>query len=150
MEISAFSIVDGERHTGLMLSVQQTAPASSSVSATEEKREGKRERKKKKATKKANNGSVSEDDTRIDAYLQHLSAVQPHLLASEKYGVVDGYFAKKKWVDGVEELGRLTIGKLRRDAHRRYFYTGPKRPTGSGRQKTYDGKVDGQELRRFH
>ena len=32
----------------------------------------------------------------------------------------------------------------------RYFYTGPKREKGSGRQKTYDGKVDWQDLRRFH
>jgi hypothetical protein len=148
LEISAFSIVDGERHTGLTLSVQQTAPASasSSVPATEDREGGKREQ----PTNKANNGSVSKDETRIDAYLQHLGTVQPHLLESEKYVVVDGYFAKKKWVDGVEGFGRHTIGKLRADADMRYFYAGPKRPTGSGRQKIYDGKVDWQDLHRFH
>jgi hypothetical protein len=86
----------------------------------------------------------------MDAYLAHLEQVQPHLLDIEKHLVVDGYFAKKKWVDGVEGFGLHTIGKLRCDADMRYFYTGPKRETGSGRQKTYDGKVDWQDLRRFH
>ena len=31
----------------------------------------------------------------------------------------------------------------------RFFYTGPRRAQGSGNQKTYDGKVDWQDLSRF-
>lgn len=31
----------------------------------------------------------------------------------------------------------------------RYFYEGPKRTSGSGRQKVYDGKVDWRDLSRF-
>ena len=58
-------------------------------------------------------------------------------------------FAKKKYVDGVRELDLHVIGKLRSDANMRYLYTGPKRETGSGRQKTYDGKVNWQDLSRF-
>ena len=67
----------------------------------------------------------------------------------EKYTVVDGSFSKKKFVDGVCELDLHVVGKLRCDANMRYLYTGPKREKGSGRQKTYDGKVDWQDLSRF-
>ena len=41
------------------------------------------------------------------------------------------------------------MGKLRSDANMRFFYTGPRRAHGSGNQKTYDGKVDWQDLSRF-
>src|SRR2546426_9852172 len=40
------------------------------------------------------------------------------------------------------------MGKLRRDAHLRDRYQGPKRP-GPGRQKTDDGKVNWSDLSRF-
>ena len=160
LEISAFSIVDMERNTGFALSVRQThpVPESSSVSSGEEKgREQKkgpasRSSKKKKGTssKKKSRASTSSEETLIDAYLAHQGEVQPHLLDIEKHLVVDSYFAKKKWIDGVDGFGLHTVGKLRCDADMRDFYTGPKRETGSGRQKTYDGKVDWQDLRRFH
>jgi IS4 transposase len=75
--------------------------------------------------------------------------VKPYLLEDEIYTVVDGYFAKKKFVDGVRDLDLHQVGKLRCDANMRYLYTGPKRAHGSGRQKTYDGKVNWQDLSRF-
>ena len=81
LEVSAFSTVDLEQHTGFTLSIQQTQPTIGS------------------------DGRV-EDDTLIDRYLH-------------------------------------------RDANMRFFYTGPPRSSGSGRQKTYDGKVDWQDLSRF-
>ena len=81
LEVSAFSIVDLEQHTGFTLSIQQTQPTIGL------------------------DGRV-EDDTLIDRYLH-------------------------------------------RDANMRFFYTGPPRSSGSGRQKTYDGKVDWQDLSRF-
>ena len=62
---------------------------------------------------------------------------------------MDGYFSKKKFIDGVANLKLHQIGKLRCDANMRYLYTGPKREKGSGNQKTYDGKVDWQDLSRF-
>ena len=40
------------------------------------------------------------------------------------------------------------IGKLRRDANLRYLYQGPGR-SGPGRPKTYDGKVQWDDLSRF-
>ncbi len=149
LEISAFAIVDIQRNTGFTLSVQQTEPTpeSPSDSSPEEKSEEKSGTSRKK---KPRASAAAEEETLIDTYLQHLGEVQPHLLPIEKYLVNDGYFAKKKWVDGVEGFGLHTIGKLRCDADMRYFYTGPKREKGSGKQKTYDGKVDWQDLRRFH
>ena len=48
-----------------------------------------------------------------------------------------------------QAVGLYSIGKLRCDADMRFFYTGPRRAQGSGRQKTYDGKVDWQDLSRF-
>ena len=124
LEVSAFSIVDLEQLTGFTLSIQQTQPTPESADRLE-------------------------DDTLIDRYLEHLHAVVPYLQAEETYLAVDAYFAKKKWLDGVEAVGLHSIGKLRRDADMRFFYTGPPRAKGLGCQKTYDGKVDWQDLSRF-
>ena len=122
LEVSTFGVIDLEQHTGLALSVQQTpAPVS----------------------------GRAEDETMIDTYLDHLHRVVPYLHPEEQYLAADGQFAKKKWLDGVEAVGRHSIGKLRCDADMRFFYTGPRRAQGSGRQKTYDGKVDWQDLSRF-
>ena len=57
--------------------------------------------------------------------------------------------ANQKWLEGIEAVGLHTIGKLCRDAKMRFFYAGPRRAKGSGRQKIYDGKVDWQDLSRF-
>ena len=122
LEVSAFSLVDLEHNTGYALSVQQTpAPI-----------EGR-----------------PDDATLIDAYLDHLYTVVPYLHPEDRHLAVDGQFAKKKWLDGVEAVGLHTIGKLRCDANMRFFYTGRRRAKGSGRQKTYAGKVDWQDLSRF-
>ncbi len=122
LEVSCFSLIDLEHNTGYALSVQQTpAPV-----------EGR-----------------GDDETLIDAYLDHLHTLVPHLHPEETHLAVDGQFAKKKWLDGVEDVGLHTIGKLRCDANMRFFYTGPPRAHGSGKQKTYDGKVDWQDLSRF-
>ena len=49
---------------------------------------------------------------------------------------------------GVRAIGRHQLGKLRIDANLRYLYQGPK-PLGPGRPKTYDGKVNWDDLTRF-
>ena len=122
LEVSVFSLIDLEHHTGYALSVQQTpAPLD----------------------------GRGDDETLIDAYLAHLHRLAPSLHADETHLAVDGQFAKKKWLDGVEAGGLHTVGKLRSDANMRFFYTGPRRAHGSGNQKTYDGKVDWQDLSRF-
>ena len=62
--------------------------------------------------------------------------------------IADGYYSKRKFLDGVRALGLHQMGKLRRDANLRYLYQGVGRP-GPGRPKTYDGKVQWDDLSRF-
>ena len=89
-----------------------------------------------------------ENETRMGQYLEHIRAASAYFTASEQYLTVDGSFANANFIDGVSALGLDVIGKLRCDANMRYLYEGPKRP-GRGRQKTYDGKVDWQDLSRL-
>lgn len=87
--------------------------------------------------------------SRIDAYVEHLTrVVTAHSWPSLPYLVVDGYFGKRKFVDGVCALNFHVVGKLRIDANLRYLYTGP-RHAGRGRPKLYDGKVDLTDLARW-
>ena len=144
LEVSVLSIVDLERHTGFTLSVRQTTPTPDSSASSASKRKPAQRPKKQRRT-----AEEEGEETRIDLYLHHLRAVAPALLPTEKYLAVDGYFAKQKWIAGVEALALHTIGKLRCDANMRFFYTGPKRAWGQGRQKTYAGKVDWQDLQGF-
>ena len=61
---------------------------------------------------------------------------------------MDGYFAKKKYIDEVVALKLHPITKLRSDANCRFLYTGP-HPQRRGPRRKYDGKVNFQDLRRF-
>jgi hypothetical protein len=83
----------------------------------------------------------------MDAYLEHLAAVRRQLPAAVRYGVFDGAFAKKKFVQGVRALGLHAVSKLRCDADLRYLYEGKQKRRGARRQ--YDGKVDFNDLSRW-
>jgi Transposase DDE domain len=85
--------------------------------------------------------------TRTDDYLQHLRQSQPHLPAAVKYFAVDGYYSKRKFVDGVVAMKLHLIGKLRIDANLRYCYDGAQK--ARGRTRLYDGKVDLTDQRRL-
>ena len=132
LEISALAVVDMDQHTALTLSVKQT------LSQEEIRRNG----------PDAHLEDKDEKTTRMQQYLDHIRMVAPHLTDCEHYIVVDGSFANADFIDGVTALNKDVVGKLRCDANMRYLYTGPKRP-GRGRQKTYDGKVNWQDLSRF-
>lgn len=164
LEIATLAIVDIEKNTGFALSTRQTEPAperpkevatasTQEASQSEEvkKTAAKKGSKKKGKTqsKKSRRKYEEDDETLIDQYVQQLIDAKPFLHECEKYVAADGAFTKKKYVDGVCQLDLHMIGKLRSDANMRYLYTGPKRETGSGRQKTYDGKVNWQDLSRF-
>jgi hypothetical protein len=87
--------------------------------------------------------------SRIDYYLKHLQGSYAYLPAGLKYWAVDGFYSKKKFVDGVVGLNLHMISKLRSDADMRYLYTGVQKPRGAKRK--YDGKVDLSDLSRlFH
>jgi len=124
LEISSLAIVDLRQHTALTLSTRQSLPS-------------------------AHTKAALDTETMMDQYMTQLKEVHPHLHEEEQVLVVDGQFARTKVLDTVEELTMSCITKLRRDARMRYFYDGPKRPSGSGRQRVYDGAVDWTDLSRL-
>lgn len=165
LEISVLAVVDVEAHRGYTLSLQQT-PANPIAFAHRRKPSNNRSAQADKTIRvdatllpqiKAHLDQLppkakpiqSEDAqmTRIDHYLTHLKQSQPYLPKSLKYLVVDGFYSKQKFVDGVCQTGLEMIGKLRIDANLRYLYDGPQQHRG--RPRTYDGKVDLNHLTRF-
>lgn len=122
LEISALAWLDITDSCAYGLSVHQTPPSS--------------------------HGAAPEV-TRIDMYLEQLRhVVSAYQLSHLRYVIADGYYSKQKYLGGVRALGLDQIGKLRIDANLRYLYQGPQRP-GPGRPKTYDGKVNWEDLSRF-
>lgn len=86
--------------------------------------------------------------TRLDQAIAQVQTTRPHLPASIRYLAADGWYAKQKYADAVVALGLELVTKLRNDANMRFRFTG-KRTGQRGRPKTYDGKVDWQDLSRF-
>jgi DDE superfamily endonuclease len=123
LEISALSVVDLTQKGAYVAAVAQT-PATPQL-------------KKEDAT-----------TTRLDHAIQQVQKAHPHLPADIHYLAADGAYAKKKYADAIVALGLQLVTKLRSDANMRFRYTGPR--TGKrGRPKSYDGKVDWQDLSRF-
>ena len=88
------------------------------------------------------------DATRLDHAIEQMRAARPLLPQVVKYLAADGWYAKQKYVGAVVAEGLHVVTKLRADANMRFRYIG--KPTGKqGRPKTYDGKVDWQDLSRF-
>jgi hypothetical protein len=88
-----------------------------------------------------------DDESRIDYYLEHLKLDRHALPPLIRYLVADGYYSKKKYIDGVVALGLHQIGKLRHDANLRWLYQGEQKQ--HGRQRRYDGKVKFDDLSHF-
>jgi hypothetical protein len=124
LEISLISIIDVDQGQGYGLSVQQTPPECGS--------------------KQADSSKAQVQETRIDQYLKQLKAARPLFPKAVKCLVVDGYYSKKKFIDGALDLELEVIGKLRIDANLRYFYTGPQKARGA--KRLYDAKVDLSQL----
>jgi hypothetical protein len=121
-EISLLSIVDLDYHTAYSLSVTQT-PASSEIGKG--------------------------DENRIDFYLKQLKDSQSYLQQQGvKHIATDGFYSKKRFIEGTTDLGFHLMGKLRDDANLRYLYTGPKKG-GRGAPKRYAGKVKFDDLSRW-
>lgn len=114
LEISSLAVIDVDAPFGYTLSVSQT-PASDQLG--------------------------SDEDNRIDHYLEQ---VEDHADMLKELGIkylcVDGYYGKKRFIDGVLDQGLDLIGKLRGDANLRYLFDGPQKQ-GPGAPKRYDGKV---------
>lgn len=87
----------------------------------------------------------------VDHYAELIIDRWQRLITLSNYLAVDGYFAKKNFVNLITASTDFhIISKLRSDANLKYLYHGPKRK-GRGRPKKYDGKVDLKKIdkRRF-
>ncbi len=85
--------------------------------------------------------TLEANKTRLDFYIEHVRDHTPQL---RQHGVnvmvADGAFAKRKFIDAMQEQGLHVVGKLRKDASLHLPYDGP---TGKrGRPNTYGDKVD--------
>jgi len=125
LEISTLAVVEVTRRCAFTLAVAQTPPGADEATSKQ-----------------------AEEETRIDFYKQQLRDQRQRLPPSVKYHCVDGYFAKKKYIDEVVALKLHPITKLRSDANCLFLYTGP-HPQRRGPQRKYDGKVNFHDLRRF-
>lgn len=121
LEWSVVAVVDLDQHTGYSLSAQQTEAGIA-------------------AQAQAAQAAGTPQGNRVDFYLGHLAYCQAYLPPRVQHIVSDGYYTKRRWVDGVVGLGLHAVGKLRQDANLKYLYTGAHRP-GPGAQKKYDGKI---------
>jgi hypothetical protein len=121
LEIAALAWVEVTRNSASTLSVEQTPTTQSSDG----------------------------EQPRIDISLAHIAGVvTTQQLQPLNYLVVEGYFSKQQFVDGLCALAMHLVGKLRRDANLRHLYSGP-RHRGPGRPKTDEGKVSVSDLSRF-
>ncbi|HKA55812.1 MAG TPA: transposase [Candidatus Binatia bacterium] len=125
LEIATLAIVDVTRRCAFTLAVAQTPPGDGEATSEQ-----------------------AQDETRIDFYKQQLREQRQRVPERIKYHCVDGYFAKKKYIDTVVDLQLHSITKLRYDANCLFLYTGP-HPKRRGPRRKYDGKVSFQDLRRF-
>lgn len=96
------------------------------------------------ATNEADSSSLS----RTDYYLMHWRSCLSRI-KEVVYFVADGFYAKAKVFEAFAQEGKHLITKLRADANLRYLYQG-KKSKGRGRRKQYDGKVNPQDLSRWH
>jgi hypothetical protein len=123
LEISTLAVVDVTRRCAFTLAVAQTPPGEEATKAEPEA-------------------------TRVDFYKQQLREHRHRLPPGVTYHCVDGYDAKKKYLDEVVSLDLHAITKLRSDADCSFLYTGP-HPKRRGARRKYDGKVNFQALSRF-
>lgn len=136
LEISNLAVIDVTDNTGYSLSSWQTPPQEEIEVLVAGQWPAQSE------------GQEDDDElTRVDFYAEHLRRDAAYLPDDVKYLVVDGYYAKIKFVNAVDEVDLDIVGKLRHDANLRYLYQGPQKKLGRKRQ--YDGKVKFDDLSRL-
>jgi len=123
LEMSTLAVVDVTRRCAFTLAVAQTPPGEDAAKAARE-------------------------ETRVDFYTQQLREPRHRLPPGVTSHGVDGYYAKKKYIDEVVSLDLHAITKLRSDADCLFLYAGP-HPKRRGARRQYDGKVNFQALSRF-
>lgn len=136
LEVSNLAVIDVTDNTGYSLSGWQTPPQEEIEGLVAGQRSAHRDGQQE-----------AEEITRVDFYAHHLRRDAPYLPDDVKYLVVDGYYAKIKFVNAVDAVDLNTIGKLRHDANLRYLYDGRQKKVGARRK--YDGKVKFDDLKRL-
>ena len=115
LEIGGFAVVDIDNNTALSLEAIQT-PAVKELK--------------------------SEGRTLVNHYASLVIERKDALLSFSTYLVVDGYFAKKEFINPITEQTTLDIiSKMRSDANLYYIYQG-RRSGRKGRPKSLDGKIN--------
>ena len=125
LEISTLAVVDVTRRCAFPLAVAQTPPGDDKPVSPQ-----------------------AQEETRGDFYRQQLRAQRHRLPPQVTSHCVDGYFAKKKYLDEVVRLDLHPITTLRCDADCRLLSTGP-HPKRRGARRKYEGKVNFPDLHRF-
>lgn len=133
LEATVIALIDVVEETAYCIYAEQTPPKIIDDDENNSK------------SKKRNKDSYTSIDFTIDLLAEKKSILQK----CSKVIAVDGAFAKEKFVRGATELDYEVVSRLRKDAYLRYYYTGPKTKT-PGRPKTYDGKVEFNNLNRMN
>jgi putative transposase len=122
LEVHVAALIDLEQRQGFALEAQQTPDASKEV------------------------------ESRVTYYAQHTVTVVRSLPVSLQSQllcvVVDGYYAKARFIKTLRENRLHVVGKLRVDANLKYLYQGPKAKK-RGRPRRFDGKVDFKDFSRW-
>lgn len=125
LEISTIALVDKTYNTAYTLSVKQVPPSHD-----------------------------DSEENAIDFSVNHIKTLkQEHFtIALPRHIASDGFYAKRRFVNGALEAGFHTISKLRKDANLRYLYEPPKRQHKKrGRPRLYGNKInlDSIDLSKF-
>jgi hypothetical protein len=123
LESSTLAVVEVTRRCAFTRAVAQTPPGEEAAKAERE-------------------------ETRVDFYTQPRREHRHRLPPGVTDQCVDGYYAKKTYMDEVVSLDLHAITKLRSDADGLLLYAGP-HPKRRGARRNYDGKVNFQALSRF-
>jgi len=123
LEIATLAVVDVTRRCACTLAVSQTPPGEEAT-------------------------QTEPEATRVDFYRQQLRAPRHRLPSGSTSHCVDGYDAKKQYIEEVVGLNLHAITTLRSDADCVLLSTGP-HPQRRGARRKDDGKVNFQALSRF-
>jgi hypothetical protein len=123
LEVGLLSVVDVDDNRAYSISARQTPPIA--------------------ATRSDKDTPITEE-SRVDAYIEHIAQNKKYLPPEVRYLAVDGFFGKEKFVTGIKKIGLDIVGKLRIDANLRHPFNGQQKQRG--RPRIYGAKVNIDEL----
>lgn len=94
------------------------------------------------------NGKVKKTVSRMDQYVAHLKDRTSDILKYTTYIVVDGFYAKQKFIAQALKGKLNVISRLRIDANMQFLFEGTQKRS-QGRRKRFDGKFNLQNIDRL-